>query len=137
MIAETCDRVLIMYAGRVAEEGTCRRVFRTPRHPYTQKLLSSFPNIRADRRTLEVIPGYPPDLAIRRPAAGSTRAARSRWMSARPWSRPMSRFADGVRVACHLYPHGSDGAPVTAPPQLVAAESVGVGAPAAPSGSGE
>src|SRR4029079_6518240 len=64
VIAETCDRVIIMYAGRVAEEGPVRRVFTAPRHPYTQKLLSSFPNIRADRRTLDVIPvtlPYPRD----------------------------------------------------------------------------
>ena len=62
VIAETCDRVLIMYAGRVAEEGPVDEVFRRPRHPYTQKLLAAFPNIHADRRTLDVIPGSPPDL---------------------------------------------------------------------------
>ncbi len=39
-----------------------QEVFRRPRHPYTQKLLSAFPNIHADRRTLDVIPGSPPDL---------------------------------------------------------------------------
>ena len=39
-----------------------RKVFGSPRHPYTQKLLAAFPNIHADRRTLEVIPGSPPDL---------------------------------------------------------------------------
>ena len=62
VIAETCDRVLVMYAGKVAEEGPVGTVFRNPRHPYTSKLLGAFPNIRADRRTLEVIPGQPPDL---------------------------------------------------------------------------
>ncbi|HET9613765.1 MAG TPA: ABC transporter ATP-binding protein, partial [Candidatus Limnocylindrales bacterium] len=62
VVAETCDRVLVMYAGRVAEEGPVDEVFRHPRHPYTQKLLAAFPNIRADRRTLDVIPGSPPDL---------------------------------------------------------------------------
>ena len=91
VIAETCDRVLVMYAGRVAEEGRVAEVFRRPRHPYTQKLLSAFPNIRADRRTLEVIPGAPPDLASRRRAAGSRRAARSRCRSAPRSSRPRWR----------------------------------------------
>ena len=62
VIAETCDRVMVMYAGKVAEEGRVGVVFRTPRHPYTQKLLGAFPNIHADRRTLDVIPGSPPDL---------------------------------------------------------------------------
>ncbi len=74
VIAETCDRVLIMYAGRVAEEGSVEKVFRSPRHPYTQKLLAAFPNIHADRRTLEVIPGSPPDL--RNPPPGCRFAPR-------------------------------------------------------------
>ena len=104
VIAETCDRVMIMYAGRVAEEGQVRRVFSAPRHPYTQKLLSSFPNVRTDRRTLEVIPGMPPDL--RNPPPGCRFAPRC--PSAMPVCSevvpPEVRFADGVRVACHLYP---------------------------------
>ena len=74
VIAETCDRVLIMYAGRVAEEGPVDDVFRRPRHPYTQKLLAAFPNIATDRRTLEVIPGSPPDL--RNPPPGCRFAPR-------------------------------------------------------------
>ena len=74
VIAETCDRVLVMYAGRVAEEGPVDEVFRPPRHPYTQKLLAAFPNIRADRRALDVIPGSPPDL--RNPPPGCRFAPR-------------------------------------------------------------
>ncbi len=104
VIAETCDRVMIMYAGRVAEEGPVRRVFSAPRHPYTRKLLSAFPNIRADRRTLEVIPGSPPDL--RDPPPGCRFAPRC--PAVMPVCSevvpPEVRFADGVRVACHLYP---------------------------------
>jgi oligopeptide/dipeptide ABC transporter ATP-binding protein len=115
VIAETCDRVLMMYAGRVAEEGPVDRIFRTPRHPYTQKLLAAFPNIHADRRNLEVIPGSPPDL--RRPPPGC------RFHPRCPLAMPVCgeavppevKFGDGVRVACHLYPPGSDGAPVLLP----------------------
>ncbi len=108
VIAETCDRVLVMYAGKVAEEGPVGRVFAAPRHPYTQKLLSSFPNIRADRRTLDVIPGTPPDL--RHPPAGCPFA--SRCPAVMPMCTevmpPEVRFDDGVRVACHLYPPGAE-----------------------------
>ncbi len=43
VIAETCDKVMVMYAGRIAEEGPVRRVFTAPRHPYTQALLSAYP----------------------------------------------------------------------------------------------
>ncbi len=104
VIAETCDRVLVMYAGKVAEEGPVRRVFTAPRHPYTQKLLAAFPNIHADRRTLDVIPGMPPDL--RNPPPGCRFAPRC--SHAMPVCTevvpPEVTFADGVRVACHLYP---------------------------------
>ncbi len=115
VLAETCDRVLIMYAGKVAEEGPVGRVFGAPRHPYTQKLVGSFPDIKADRRTLEMIPGQPPDLLD--PPPGCRFAPRCAF--AMPVCRevvpPEVRFADGVRVACHLYPT-SDIQTVAAPP---------------------
>ena len=129
VIAETCDRVLIMYAGRVAEEGPVQEIFRRPRHPYTQKLLSAFPNIHADRRTLDVIPGMPPDL--RHPPPGCRFAPRCAFaMAVCTEVVPPETTFDGVRVACHLYPAGSDGSPVTVPP----ADAIGpsqtlVGAP--------
>jgi len=114
VIAETCDRVMIMYAGRVAEEGPVQEVFRRPRHPYTQKLLSAFPNIHADRRILEVIPGLPPDL--RHPPPGCRFAPRCAFaMAVCTEVVPPEVTFDGLRVACHLYPAGSDGVPVTTP----------------------
>jgi oligopeptide transport system ATP-binding protein len=63
VVAEVCDRVLVMYAGRIVESGTAAQIFRTPMHPYTQGLLESLPQIGADRtRRLSSIPGQPPDL---------------------------------------------------------------------------
>lgn len=121
VIAETCDRVMIMYAGRVAEEGSVQEVFRRPRHPYTQKLLSAFPNIHADRRSLEVIPGSPPDL--RHPPPGCRFAPRCSFaMTVCSEAVPPETTFGGVRVACHLYPDGSDGEPVTTP----TADAIGV-----------
>ncbi len=115
VIAETCDRVMIMYAGRVAEEGPVEEVFRRPRHPYTQKLLAAFPNIHADRRTLDVIPGSPPDL--RNPPPGCRFAPRcTAVMDICTTEVPPERVMLGVRVACHLYPEHGDGSPVIAPP---------------------
>ena len=103
VIAETCDRVMIMYAGKVAEEGPVGQVFREPRHPYTQKLLASFPNIASDRRTLDVIPGAPPDL--RDPPPGCRFAPRCPFvMPICSEVVPPETMVDGVRVACHLYP---------------------------------
>ena len=104
VIAETCNKVLMMYAGRVAEEGPTARVFTAPRHPYTRKLLSAFPSIHADRRALDTIPGQPPDL--RQPPPGCRFAPRCAFAMdvCREVVPPEVRFADGVRVACHLYP---------------------------------
>ena len=110
VIAETCDRILVMYAGRIAEEGPVGEVFRRPRHPYTQKLLSAFPNIQADRRTFDVIPGSPPDL--RNPPPGCRFAPRCPFvMPVCSEVVPPEVSFDGVRVACHLYPPGSNGMP--------------------------
>ena len=104
VIAETCDRVLVMYAGRVAEEGPVSQVFREPHHPYTRKLLAAFPSIRTDRRNLDVIPGTIPDL--RNPPPGCRFAPRCEHAMAvcSEVVPPEVRLADGVRVACHLYP---------------------------------
>ncbi len=69
VLAETCDRVGIMYAGRMVEEATARTLFPGagggdgPQHPYTKGLLQAFPNIRGERRLVDGMPGYPPDLA--------------------------------------------------------------------------
>ena len=64
VVAEVCDRVLVMYAGRVVESGTVEQIFRSPKHPYTQGLLESLPQIDSHRsRHLPSISGQPPDLA--------------------------------------------------------------------------
>ncbi len=63
VIAETCDDVLVMYAGRVAEQGSVEDVFNHPRHPYTQGLLSSIPRLSTPRKTkLPTIEGMVPSL---------------------------------------------------------------------------
>ena len=69
VMAETCDTGVIMYAGKVVEAGTTTNIFNNAQHPYTRQLIRAFPNIHADRRTLDAIPGQPPDLAD--PPAGT------------------------------------------------------------------
>ncbi|MFW9801653.1 MAG: ABC transporter ATP-binding protein [Candidatus Thorarchaeota archaeon] len=61
VLAETCDKVIIMYAGKIVEEATTEILFNEPAHPYTRKLISSFPSILADKE-IDFIPGNPPDL---------------------------------------------------------------------------
>ncbi|MDX6425061.1 MAG: peptide/nickel transport system ATP-binding protein [Gaiellaceae bacterium] len=60
IVAEACDRVAVMYAGQIAEEGPARDVFAEPKHPYTRELLRSV--ISLDTTELHSIPGAPPNL---------------------------------------------------------------------------
>src|SRR6202521_1347539 len=62
IVARMCDRVAVMYAGRIVEQGQVRELVRSPRHPYTQALLSSIPKL-GSKEPLYAIPGQPPDLA--------------------------------------------------------------------------
>ncbi len=64
LIASLCQRVIVMYAGRIVEEGPTRAIFKNPQHPYTWSLLRSIP--RVDEKTKEKlisIRGLPPDLS--------------------------------------------------------------------------
>ncbi|MGO4740488.1 ABC transporter ATP-binding protein [Bosea sp. 2KB_26] len=60
VIADVCERVIVMYAGRVVEDGDVRSIFRRPSHPYTRGLLESIPHLRDQRRRLFQIPGSVP-----------------------------------------------------------------------------
>ena len=63
LVSHFSDRLIVMYAGQVAEAGPTRRVFDEPLHPYSQGLLEAFPSVRGPRRELLGIAGSPPDLA--------------------------------------------------------------------------
>ena len=67
IVAELCDRVLVMYGGRIVEEGDVHTIFAKPRHPYTIGLMDSLPKLTEDEEWLRPIPGQPPSL-INRPS---------------------------------------------------------------------
>ncbi|KAA9007802.1 dipeptide/oligopeptide/nickel ABC transporter permease/ATP-binding protein [Histidinibacterium aquaticum] len=60
VVAQLCDRVAVMYAGRIVEEGMTREVLEHPLHPYTSRLIACVPELGGGRRKLEAIPGLPP-----------------------------------------------------------------------------
>ena len=62
LLLELCDRIAVMYAGRIVELGSAADLKSAPAHPYTQGLLRSFPSLHGARRELAGIPGTPPDL---------------------------------------------------------------------------
>jgi len=60
VVAKMCDRVAVMYAGRIVEQGTVEAIFDTPSHPYTHGLISSVPKMEERIERLYSIPGQPP-----------------------------------------------------------------------------
>ena len=124
LVAEMADRVLVMYAGRVVEQGAVRDVLRDPRHPYTRGLLDSLPRLDRPVEHLRPIPGQPPDLSAL-PSGCAFRercglgAQRERCSAERPELRPVAPGAQHAS-ACHF------------PEQVVPAE-VGDAEPSPPS----
>jgi len=98
VIAETCDRVLIMYAGRIMEEAPVATLFETPAHPYTRKLISSFPSVLRDKE-IDFIPGNPPDLI--NPPSGCPFHPRCDYViDICKTTIPPLENKNGIRVAC-------------------------------------
>jgi peptide/nickel transport system ATP-binding protein len=62
VIAESCERIAVMYAGILAEYANAIDLFKNPMHPYTQALMNSFPSIRGPKKRLIPVPGEPPNL---------------------------------------------------------------------------
>jgi oligopeptide/dipeptide ABC transporter ATP-binding protein len=102
IVAETADRVAVMYAGRLAELGLTDDLFEKPMHPYTQALLNSVPNITKKGQVLSWIPGAPPDLA--EPPPGCLYHPRCPHTFDRcKKEEPSLTKHNGTYVACHLY----------------------------------
>jgi oligopeptide/dipeptide ABC transporter ATP-binding protein len=105
VVAEVAQRVVVMYAGRVAEEASVERLFANPRHPYTQGLIRSIPRIDLDsehKTRLEAIGGSVPILI--NPPVGCRFAPRCKFaMNVCTEKEPLLReIAPGHRMACHL-----------------------------------
>ncbi|RZL92064.1 MAG: ABC transporter ATP-binding protein [Variovorax sp.] len=102
VIAETCDRVAVMYAGRIAEIGPVHEVIHQPAHPYTAGLMAAIPDMTMDRARLNQIDGAMPRLnAIPRGCAYNPRCPRAfdRCLA----ERPDLLHAGATRAACWLH----------------------------------
>jgi oligopeptide/dipeptide ABC transporter ATP-binding protein len=99
LVSHFSDRLLVMYAGQVAELSETRELFDQPLHPYSQGLLSAFPSIRGPKVRLLGIPGSPPDLA--KPPAGCRFAPRCPQVEARCVAGEVPLYAvNGSLVRC-------------------------------------
>lgn len=102
VIGELCDRVYVMYAGEVVEEGTAEDVYHTPGHPYTRALIACDPaNIQEPLSVLPTIPGRLPDLV--KPPVGCAFASRCTRASERCRSvpPPYVELGTGHAARCH------------------------------------
>ena len=106
--ASICDRIAVMYGGRVVESGPVRQIYRSPGHPYTQALLDSIPKLGERRDRLSAIGGQPPSLL--NPPVGCRFAARcpKRMPICEREYPPEFVPSAGQRVACWLH----EGAPI-------------------------
>lgn len=103
IIAETCDKVAIMYAGKIVEYGDAVSVFKNPLHPYTQGLIKAFPSIKGERVRLSSIPGQPPDL-LNPPPACRFNPRCPYVMDICKHDEPLLEESEKRHlVACHLY----------------------------------
>ena len=103
LLVEISDRIGIMYAGKFVEAGPAHAIFSAPKHPYTDRLMNSFPTVHGPRRELLGIPGAPPDLID--PPAGCRFHPRCELAIAGECERivpPLIHIGEARDVACHL-----------------------------------
>ena len=105
VVAEVCERVVVMYAGQIIESGTADSIFNRPQHPYTIGLLNSVPQIgERVKETLIPIPGLPPDLL--QPPVGCRFRPRCRFRQEKcEESPPLAEVAPGQAARC-WFPQG-------------------------------
>lgn len=101
VVAETCDRVAVMYGGRLCETGSTADVIGSARHPYTLGLLRSIPRDVPPRTPLYSIPGAPPALNALPPGCAFTARCPVAGSSCRDVRPPLEASGDGRHVACH------------------------------------
>ncbi|ADT84489.1 ABC transporter ATP-binding protein [Thermococcus sp. SY098] len=103
VVAETADRVAVMYAGKIVEIGSVEQIFKNPLHPYTKGLLKAVPNPMTKIERLEAIPGTVPNLIT--PPSGCRFHPRCPFATevCKRKVPELKEMEDGHFVACHLY----------------------------------
>jgi oligopeptide/dipeptide ABC transporter ATP-binding protein len=101
IVAETCDRVAVMYAGRIVEIGSVEQIFSSPQHPYTQGLLSSV--ISLDTTELSSIDGAPPDLVEPPPGCRFAPRCPARFEDCTPIDPVLGEVGEEWYAACLLH----------------------------------
>ncbi|KFM84946.1 hypothetical protein DJ90_6176 [Paenibacillus macerans] len=106
VVAEMADYVVVMYAGKIVEEGEVTRLFASPKHPYTQGLLKSKPFLGQRRDELFSIPGQVPNLLELTPSCYFHDRCADCMDVCRTKEPALGRVGDGQKAACWLYEEG-------------------------------
>ena len=105
VVAETCDRVAVMYGGKIQEVGPVDRLFENPLHPYTQGLLGSIPRVDGMRaKRLNVIPGTVPSILEMPAGCKFVTRCPHRFEPCADTEPPLIEMEPDHMVRCHLYP---------------------------------
>ncbi len=102
VIAQTCDELAIMYAGKIVELSSVSNMYESPLHPYTDALINSFPNIKEEKRQLNSIPGNPPDLINPPPGCNFNPRCNYAQEICRTEEPQLKQIDNGHSVACHF-----------------------------------
>ncbi|MEL7564837.1 MAG: ABC transporter ATP-binding protein [Dehalobacterium sp.] len=104
VVAETADRVLVMYCGKIVEEGSVEEIFANPQHPYTKGLMDSIPSLSGpSKETLDAIPGVVPNpLELPKGCNFVTRCAFA-MEKCREVSPELEKHSSGNRVSCWIH----------------------------------
>jgi peptide/nickel transport system ATP-binding protein len=119
VVAETCDRLVVMYGGRVLERGTVEDVFRAPKSPYTHDLLAAMPRLSSDSagaRRLPSIPGAPPDPAHLPPGCPFEPRCRLAVDACAEKMPSLTVFSVDHAAACHVTAGGASIPVLDSPP---------------------
>lgn len=102
-VTRVCNRIAVMYAGRIIETGEARAVFEKPLHPYTRALMKAIPRVRGPKQDLQSIPGDPPDLHRLPPGCNFEPRCPAAFADCKTVDPSLEEVEPGRKVACLLY----------------------------------
>ena len=102
-VARVCDRIGVMYAGRIVETGEAHTLFESPLHPYTRALVAAIPQVQGPKQALRAIPGDPPDLSQLPPGCDFQPRCPSAFADCKGVDPSLEEVKPGRKAACLLY----------------------------------
>lgn len=103
VVAELCDKIVIMYGGEIVEEGSVKEIFNETKHPYTKGLLGSIGKVGEEQKPLNFIPGSPPNLLNLNPGCTFCSRCDQAMRICKEYKPCVTQFSDGHSCKCWLY----------------------------------